>query len=181
MGHILSKQDTHIQLGAIQGVFGIKGWLKVFSFCRPKEQILDYALWELRFPGNQDGHTAEQYTLQEGKPHGGGIVVKLANINDRTQAESVKRAEIWVAKKELPSLTDNKYYWFQLEGLAVINVEGESFGHIKKMMETGANDVMVVKNNLDKEEILIPYVHDQVIKHVDLETKTVTVDWQKDY
>ncbi len=176
MGGILSKQDTHIQLGVIQGVFGIKGRLKIFSFCRPKEQILDYSEWELRTPGN-----VEKYTLQEGKLHGGGIVAKFRNVNDRTQAENIIRAEIWVAKSELPDLAGDEFYWFQLEGLAVMNLDGESFGQVKKMIETGANDVMVVKNDVDKEEILIPYVRDQVIKHVDLQAKTVTVDWQKDY
>lgn len=176
MGDILSKQDTHIQLGAIQGVFGVKGWLKIFSFCRPKEQILDYPDWELRLSGK-----VNQCTLQQGKLHGSGIVAKFHNINDRNQAELLIRAEIWVAKSELPDLAGEEFYWFQLEGLAVINVDGEPFGQVKKMMETGANDVMVVKNDIDKEEILIPYVRDQVIKHVDLEAKTITVDWQKDY
>ncbi len=172
----MSKQDTHIQLGAIQGVFGIKGWLKIFSFCRPKEQILNYSEWELRSSGS-----VNKFTLQQGKLHGSGIVAKLHNVNDRNQAELLVRAEIWVAKSELPDLGGEEFYWFQLEGLAVLNIEGESLGQVKKMMETGANDVMVVKNDIDKEEILIPYVRDQVIKHVDLETKTITVDWQKDY
>ena len=95
----MSKQDTHIQLGAIQGVFGIKGWLKIFSFCRPKEQILDYSNWELRTPSS-----ADVYELQEGKLHGNSIVAKLQNIDDRTQAETLVSAEIWVVKSELPDL-----------------------------------------------------------------------------
>lgn len=172
----MSKQDTHIQLGAIQGVFGIKGWLKVFSFCRPKEQILDYSNWELRTPNN-----ADVYELQEGKLHGNNIVAKLQNIDDRTQAETLVRAEIWVVKSELPDLREEEYYWFQLEGLTVITVDGEQLGQVKRMMETGANDVIVVQDEIDKQEFLIPYVREQVVKRVDLEKKTITVDWQKDY
>jgi len=172
----LSKQDTHIQLGAIQGVFGIKGWLKVFSFCRPKEQILDYSNWELRTPNN-----ADVYELQEGKLHGNNIVAKLQNIDDRTQAETLVRAEIWVVKSELPDLKEEEYYWFQLEGLTVITADGEQLGQVKRMMETGANDVIVVQDEIDKQEFLIPYVREQVVKRVDLEKKTITVDWQKDY
>jgi len=172
----LSKQDTHIQLGAIQGVFGIKGWLKIFSFCRPKEQILDYSVWELRTSGNVD-----VYDLQEGKLHGNGIVAKLKNIDDRTQAETLVRAEIWVAKSELPDLVNEEFYWFQLEGLAVLNIDGEHLGRVMRMMETGANDVIVVQDEIDKQEILIPYVREQVVKQVDLEQQKIIVDWQKDY
>lgn len=172
----MSKQDKHIQLGAIQGVFGIKGWLKIFSFCRPKEQILDYSAWELRTPNN-----ADVYELQEGKLHGNGIVAKLQKIDDRTQAETLVRAEIWVAKSELPDLGNDEFYWFQLEGLTVVTVAGEQLGQVKRMLETGANDVIVVQNDTEKLEILIPYVREQVVKQVDLVNKTITVDWQKDY
>ena len=172
----MSKQDTHIQLGAIQGVFGIKGWLKIFSFCRPKEQILDYSRWELRTLNN-----ADVYVLQEGKLHGNGIVAKLQNIDDRTQANTLVRAEIWVAKSELPDLAKDEFYWFQLEGLTVISVDGVQLGRVKRMMETGANDVIVVQDETEKQEILIPYVREQVVKRVDLEKRIITVDWQKDY
>ena len=169
-------RDSHIQVGNIQGVFGTKGWLKVFSYCRPKEQILDYINWELRLPKG-----AETYELQNSKLHGTGIIVKLKNVDDRTHAETLKGADIWVAKADLLELEENEYYWFELEGLSVINTEGETLGHVKKLMETGANDVLVVANAIDKQEILIPYVKEQVIKRVDLVHKTITVEWQKNY
>jgi len=175
LGQIL-VQDSHIQVGNIQGVFGIKGWLKVFSHCRPKEQILDYSNWELRLPIG-----AEIYELQEGKLHGTGIIAKLKNVDDRTFAETLKGADIWVAKADLLELDENEYYWFELEGLSVINMEGETLGYVQKLMETGANDVLVVVNAADKQEILIPYVKEQVIKQVDVEQKTITVDWHKSY
>jgi 16S rRNA processing protein RimM len=172
----LNQQDTYIHLGAIQGVFGIKGWLKIFSFCRPKEQILSYSKWQLRTSDNK-----KLYQLQGGKLHGNGIVAKLINIDDRTQAEALISTEIWVAKDELPDLAEDEFYWYQLEGLKVITVGLEALGLVKKMMETGANDVMVVQADGDKQEILIPYIREQVVKQVDLERKTITVDWQKDY
>jgi len=121
------------------------------------------------------------YDLQEGKLHGNGIVAKLKNIDDRTQAETLVRAEIWVAKSELPDLVNEEFYWFQLEGLAVLNIDGEHLGRVMRMMETGANDVIVVQDEIDKQEILIPYVREQVVKQVDLEQQKIIVDWQKDY
>jgi len=175
LGQIL-VQDTHIQVGHIQGVFGIKGWLKIFSHCRPKEKILDYLIWELRSPKGD-----ETFELEEGKLHGNGIIAKLKNVDDRIYAEMLKGADIWVAKADLVELDENEYYWFELEGLKVVTIKGEYLGHVKKLMETGANDVLVVMNATDKQEIFIPYIKEQVIKKVDLEQKTITVDWQKDY
>lgn len=169
-------QDSHILVGHIQGVFGIKGWLKIFSHCRPKEQILDYLSWELRAPKG-----AETYELQDGKPHGGGIIAKLKHIDDRTHAETLKGAEIWVAKSSLSDLSDDEYYWFELEGLQVNNLQGELLGQVVKLMETGANDVLVVKDGSAKQEILVPYIKEQVIKQVDIRNKTITVDWLKEY
>lgn len=170
------SQDSHIQVGHIQGVFGIKGWLKVFSHCRPKEQILNYANWQLRSPSGE-----MVYEIQEGKVHSNGIVVKFQSISDRTQAELLKGSEIWVAKNQLLDLQEGEYYWFQLEGLTVVTLDGKALGQVEKMMETGANDVLVVREEGSKEEILIPYVREQVVKRVDLQQKTITVDWQKDY
>ncbi|MEM7401586.1 MAG: ribosome maturation factor RimM [Pseudomonadota bacterium] len=169
-------QDSHILVGHIQGVFGIKGWLKIFSHCRPKEQILDYLSWELRAPKG-----ADTYELQDGKPHGGGIIVKLKHIDDRTHAETLKGAEIWVAKSSLSDLSDDEYYWFELEGLQVNNLQGELLGQVVKLMETGANDVLVVKDVNAKQEILVPFIKEQVIKQVDIRNKTITVDWLKEY
>ncbi len=123
----------------------------------------------------------QTHELQEGKCHGNGIIAKLKNVDDRTHAETLKGAEIWVAKAELSVLAEDEYYWFELKGLKVENLEGEALGQVTKLMETGANDVLVVMDELDKQEILIPYIKEQVIKRVDLEEKTIIVDWQKDY
>ncbi len=169
-------QDSYIQVGQIQGVFGIKGWLKIFSHCRPKEQIFEYLNWQLRAPKGVD-----TYELQGGKPHGNGLIAKLKYVDDRTHAETLKGAEIWVAKSELSELEDDEHYWYELEGLKVINEAGEYLGDVKKLLETGANDVLVVTNETGQPEILIPYIKDQVIKGVDLEKNTITVDWLRDY
>jgi 16S rRNA processing protein RimM len=169
-------QDTHILVGKIQGVFGIKGWLKVFSYCRPKEQIFDYTHWDLSLP-----KSTETFELQEGKIHGNGIIAKLKHLDDRTRAETYLGAEIWVNKSALHQLADDEFYWFELEGMNVKTIDGDTLGKVVRLMETGANDVLVVQSDNNQEEILIPYLREQVIKQVELETKTITVDWQKDY
>lgn len=169
-------KKSYIQVGYIQGVFGIKGWLKVFSYCRPKEQILEYTSWQLRTTvGEID------YQLEEGQVHGQSIIVKLYGVDTRNDAEQLRESEIWIATTELAKLSSGEYYWYQLTGLEVVTLQGLSLGVISRLIETGANDVLVVRKNTDSQEILIPYVPKEIIIDVDLEQKKMTVDWQADY
>lgn len=169
-------QNLYIRLGYVPSVFGIKGWLKVFSYCRPLEQILDYATWQLR-----TRNTEVSYSLEQGKPHGPGVIAKLSGIDTRTLAEPLVHAGIWVPEGELSALPADEFYWYQLEGMKVVTVDGQALGTIKRLLETGANDVLVVKNTADAKEILIPYVRGKVVTHVDLQQRVMTVDWQPNF
>lgn len=148
----------------------------MYSYCRPKEQILNYATWQLRSDENE-----HCYTIEKGKQHGSGIVVKLSGIDTRTQAETMVRNEVWVPTEELLELADEEYYWFQLTGLSVVTVNGEALGNVVRLMETGANDVLVVSSESDSKEVLIPYIQNDVVKSIDLSKKLITVDWHPDY
>lgn len=169
-------QTSFIQLGYIQDAFGIKGWLKVFSYCRPRAQILDYKTWQLRTNSNENS-----YLLQQGKQHGNRIIAKLSGIDTRTQAETLAPAEIWVPTCELSQLPAGEYYWYQLTDLNVVTVDGQILGKVERLIETGANDVLVVISDPDSEEILIPYIRGDVVKEVDLDQQLMIVDWQTDF
>ena len=169
-------QPSFIQIGYVQGVFGIKGWLKVYSYCRPKEQILEYSSWQLHFNNGE-----KTYPLEQGKLHGAAIIAKLVGIDTRTEAELLNRATIWVPITELAQPAEGEYYWYQLIGLKVVNIEGQPIGEIEHIMETGANDVLVIMNDADKKQILIPYIRGEVVKEVSLDQKFMIVDWQIDY
>ena len=160
----------------MQGAFGIKGWLKIHSFCRPKEQILEYALWDLYLD-----HSKNSYQPDQGRLQGHGIVVHLPGIDTRTEAEALKRAQIWVSTSQFPELSVGEYYWYQLIGLDVNTVTGQVLGKIERLMETGAHDVLVVKDSGDKTEVLIPYLPGKVVKEVDLESNLMTVDWLPEF
>lgn len=86
-----------------------------------------------------------------------------------------------MSKSELLELLDGEFYWFQLIGLQVVTTDGQSLGSVVRMLETGANDVFVIKDESDANEILIPYIKDEVVKSVDLKQAVITVDWQSDY
>ena len=105
----------------------------------------------------------------------------LAGIDTRTEAEALRHAEIWVSSAQLPELPAGEYYWYQLVGLDVKTVTGQALGKIERLVETGANDVLVVKGSADEAEVLIPYLPGEVVREVDLESKLMTVDWQLDF
>ena len=166
-------------IGRITSVFGVKGWLKVFSFTDPREGILNYRDWTLDLDGKRISAT-----LEEGRRQGQGIVVRLKGINDRDVAHSYCGAEIRVPTAELPALPEGEYYWHQLEGLDVFTVDDECLGAVHHLIETGSNDVLVVKSSaasIDQRERLIPYLPDQVVRDVDLASRRMVVDWDPEF
>ncbi|PID42757.1 MAG: ribosome maturation factor RimM [Proteobacteria bacterium] len=167
-------------LGKVTSPYGIKGWLRIYSYTDPIDNILNYPKWVLV----QDGKSAV-FDLEQGKVHGKGIVVKFSGCSDRTEAEKLCGSKVCVSASSLPALSENDYYWHQLEGLNVYHSEtGALVGKVSYMIETGANDVVVVRStagSIDSRERLIPYLPDQVIKTVDLGKQRMVVDWDLDF
>ncbi len=159
-------------LGRVSGLFGVRGWIKVFSHTSPKENILNYPSWFLL----RDGQWQE-YKLKQGKLQGKGIVALLDGINDRDQAAELSGSDIAVRRDQLPEISPDEYYWSDLEGRRVITLEGIELGRVDYLFETGANDVLVVKGETVR---LLPFI-DQVIKEVDLDGDQITVDWDPDF
>ena len=165
-------------VGKINGVYGVKGWVKVYSYTEPSEQILNYLPWYLKKGAKQ--HSVK---VVEGKKQGKGLVALTDGIEDRTQAEELIGSEIWVDKDQLPNLEKGDYYWHQLEGLEVFNEAGEFLGEVSHLFETGANDVLVVKaseKSIDDMERLIPHVEKEIVLEVDLEERRILVAWGSD-
>jgi 16S rRNA processing protein RimM len=173
------SQDKHVIVGRITSVYGVKGMVKVFSHTEPMENILNYSPWMLKL----DGRWTE-VKLAEGRRHGKGIVVRLAGCSDRDVARKYCEMDIAVSSALIPELEEGEFYWSQLENLTVYTVSGQLLGKVSHLMETGANDVLVVKGNdesIDRNERLIPYLPDQVIKEIDLVTGTIRVDWDPEF
>ncbi|MBB3191196.1 ribosome maturation factor RimM [Halomonas cerina] len=173
--------DDHVVLGKLTSPYGVKGWLKVYSYTSPMEGILDYDEWVLRHQGG-----LVRYRLAQGRPHGKGLVARLEGVDGREPAEALVGAEILLPKAELPELDgDDEFYWYQLEGLKVVTLEGETLGRVDYLFETGANDVMVVKGRsedaIDDRERLLPFLPGEVVRDVDLEAGVMTVDWDPEF
>ena len=167
--------------GKITGCHGIKGWIKIHSFTEPMENFLGYGCWMLN-----DREGLKPVCFDSGKRQGKGLVAHIKGVDDRTQAESFKGLKVWVARASLPALEDGEYYWSQLQGLQVWCHEGENrvlLGTVDYLIDTGANDVLVVKaceGSLDERERLIPYLVDDVVTRVDLDEAVIEVDWYPD-
>ena len=119
------------------------------------------------------------------KRHSNGLIVKLEGVSDRDQAQVFVNAEIAVTQSSLPALDDGEFYWKDLMGLTVVNEAGYDLGVVDDIMETGSNDVLVVKANrtdaFGKKERLIPFLTDSVIKTVDKTQGRIIVDWDPDF
>lgn len=167
-------------LGKITSVYGVKGWVKVFSYTQPKENIFNYPSWKLKMP---DG-SFKQVKLASGKEHGNGLIAQLEGCDDREIAKAYSNCMIMVATEQLPSLEPGDYYWHQLEGLQVVTVDQQLLGKVDHLIETGSNDVMVVrkcKGSIDGRERLVPYLPEQYVKKVDLERGCIEVDWDPEF
>ncbi|GAA4364212.1 ribosome maturation factor RimM [Kangiella marina] len=171
----MSEAFEPLIVGKLNGAYGIKGWVKVYSHTSPKENILNYKPWYLKLNGRW-----QEVAILNGREQGKTLVAQLEGCDDRSQAESYHGIEIAIEKSQLPELNDGEFYWRDLIGLSVVNQAGEQLGQVKKLMETGANDVLVVKSSKG-DELLIPYVPDYSVIDVDLKTAQITVDWESDY
>jgi 16S rRNA processing protein RimM len=160
-----------VSLGYISGVHGVRGEVKVHSWTRPRAAIFDYQPWLL-------GEDRKRVAIEAGRVQGRTLVASLPGVTSRDTARSLVDSEIAVFREQLPATGDGEYYWADLVGLEVITVTGEPLGTVQRLMETGANDVLVV---VGERERLIPYVRDRYVVAVDLDGRRLVVDWDPDF
>lgn len=168
----MKNADTaYIAIGKIGSPYGVHGWLKIRTYTEFGASILDYVPWYLSDVNNE----WKVATVEQGRAHGSGIIVKLAGIESPEEARLYTGKTIAVTRSQLPTLAENEYYWSDLIGLTVINKNGEILGKVIYLMETGSNDVLVVKG---EKEIAIPYLLGEVVTRVDLLKQEIHVDWE---
>jgi len=175
-------------MGRIVAPYGVFGWLKVVPDTEAFDGLFDYDNWWLG-----KGDDWREMVVETAKVHNDVIVVKLKGIDDRDAALACKGKQIAVPRDQLPEADENEYYWSDLIGLRVKNKQDVDFGLIVDVFETGANDVIVVKQDdikqaaTDKaavkekpQERLLPFTADVVLE-VDIKAKTMLVDWDADF
>ena len=163
-----------IPVGRILAAYGVKGWVKVNSFTEPANRIGTYR----PLYGRRERGEWRPVELLEARIHGKGVVARIAGCDDRDAAERLRGLELAITREQLPRPAPNDYYWIDLIGTRVLTLAGDDLGQVDNLMETGANDVLVVKGERDR---LIPFILEQVIKEVDLEAGVIRVDWDTDF
>lgn len=162
-------------MGRISAPFGVKGWVRVQPFTETVDGLKPYATWWLNSASGW-----QEVKVQALEAHTADVVAKLAGCEDRDAAAALKGTVVAVSRAEFPPAQQGEYYWADLVGLRVKNSEGLELGVVTSMLETGANDVMVVRLGLEGEERLIPFIAD-VVKRVDLTARLIEVEWGADY
>lgn len=168
---MLDSSTAQVKLGYISGIHGFKGWVKVFSYTDPRESIGDYRQWWL-------GQKSEPVAVVGLKRHAKTIIAQLQGIDTPELARALVSLEITVPRNALAAVPDRVFYWVDLIGLEVVTTQGQSLGRVEKMIETGANDVMVVTGERER---LVPFVMGQYVKQVDADNGRIDVDWDPDF
>jgi 16S rRNA processing protein RimM len=160
-------------LGRVSGLFGLQGWVRVFSHTDPREGIARYQPVFLRRQGEW-----QPFEIEAGRTHGAGVVLKFIDYDDRDQAATLIQSDIAVRRSQLPPSKPGEYYWSDLEGLRVVTLDGVELGAVDHLFATGANDVLVVKGERER---LLPFVKGQVVVEINLEQRLLRVDWDPDF
>ncbi len=150
---------------------GVDGWVKIHSWTRPRKAIFGYQPWLL-------GPERNRVSIEAGREQGKTLIARLPGLADRDTARSLIDTEIAVYRDQLPEATNGEYYWSDLVGLRVATVRGEDLGTVERLIETGANDVLVVAGDRER---LVPFVMGSYVKNVDLEAGRIEVDWDPDF
>ena len=161
-----------VVMGQVVAPYGIKGWIKVRSFTEALDSLLDFPVWWL----GKEGNWRESRVI-EASVHGKTIVASIEASPDRNAAERLKGLQIAVPRSSLPDAEEGEYYWLDLIGLRVFNLEGVELGVVDDIIETGANDVLQVKG---EKVHLIPFVA-KFVHDVDRKNGLIRADWGADY
>jgi 16S rRNA processing protein RimM len=173
-----------VEVGRIVGAWGVKGGFKVEPYAKDPQALFSSKRWFLRPPEKPIPSLAGKAPVPAllkvvtAKPHGDGVVVQAQDVGDRSAAEALRGARIFVARSSFPSAGDGEYYWVDLMGLVVINLQGQTLGTVADLIDTGAHSVLRI--TADGAEHLVPFVA-AYISDVNLAERRITVDWQADW
>ena len=172
--------DDLAQVGYVSGAYGVTGSIRVTPFSNDADALLNVKTWWLDKP------SLHAVTPRHVKMHGGDVVTTLVDVAGRDAAEALKGAAVHISRSLFPECGTDEFYWSDLIGLDVENVQGEALGQVTDMMSNGAQSILRIRPVADATsetpapERLIPFV-EQFVKTVDQAGKKITVDWGLDY
>lgn len=171
----MTETTRRILLGRVLSAFGVRGEVKLESWTEPRSAIFRYQPWIVRDPQGRE----RELSGVRGRESGKYLIATFPDVADRDAVEALRGTEIYVPRSALPPPSEGEYYWVDLEGLRVVTVDGVDLGTVSHLFATGANDVLVARD--DERERMIPFVIPQYVVSVDFEAQRVTVDWDPEF
>jgi 16S rRNA processing protein RimM len=163
-----------VVMGCVGAPYGLKGWVHVQSYAEPASNILSYKTWYIKIKNQW-----QPVDVLDARAHSKSFVAALVGYETIEKVELLKLAEIGVPRSALPALDPDEYYWADLIGMSVVTKEGVLLGQLDRLIETGSNDVLVVKG--ETREHLIPYILDDYVLSVDLKARVIHVSWDPEF
>jgi 16S rRNA processing protein RimM len=170
----MNDPTRRILVGRIHGAFGVRGEVKLESLTEPQGNLVRYQPWILRDAAGREREVSGAKARVGGK----GLIGTLPGIEDRDAAEALRGSELFVPRSALPPPKDGEFYWIDLEGLRVENLEGVDFGRAAFVFPNGANDVLVVRGDRER---MIPWVRPDFVRELDFDAGRILVDWDADF
>ncbi len=170
----MNDNERRILLGRIVGAFGIRGQIKIESWTEPRDAIFRYQPWILRDVQGSE----REFQGARGKESGKHLVATFPDVTDRDVVEAMRGTDIYVLRSALPPPKAGEFYWIDLEGFRVVNLEGVDFGTVSHLFSTGANDVLSVRGDRER---MVPFVEPDFVKSIDFDGGLITVDWDPDF
>lgn len=181
--------EDAIEVGRVVDAWGVKGWIKVQPFASDPQALFSSKRWFVKPPEDavlkRLDAKASRYPpllkIVQAKEHGEVVVAQAQEVEDRSGAEALRGARIFIGRSSFPTAGTDEYYWVDLIGLAVVNRQGEALGTVLGLIDTGPHSVLRVQPaDPNAEERLIPFVA-AYVDDVSLADKHITVDWGLDY
>ncbi|MFD0727667.1 ribosome maturation factor RimM [Lysobacter brunescens] len=170
----MTDPTRRILIGRIHGAFGVRGEVKLESMTEPQGNLVRYQPWILRDAAGRE----REVSGAKARPGGKGLIGTLPGIEDRDAAEALRGAELFVPRSALPPPKDGEFYWIDLEGLRVENLDGVDFGKAAFVFSNGANDVLVVRGDRER---MIPWLRPDFVRELDFGAGRILVDWEADF
>ena len=185
--------DDAIEVGRIVDAWGLKGWIKVQPFAADPQALFSSRRWFL-LPSEKAGPVRPAgnaipalLKITQVKEHGDVVVALAQEVPDRSAAEALRGARVFIGRASFPTAGADEFYWVDLIGLNVVNRAGEQLGTVAGLIDTGPHSVLRVTPDVvaagvsaQEAERLIPFVG-AYVDAVSLERRVITVDWGLDY